>query len=72
MIPELGNLALILALCLAILQGTLPLAGSLTGNARWVALARPVAIGDLHSCGFKLGPGDPELVLVPDQPTARH
>jgi len=45
MIPELGNLALILALCLAILQGTLPLAGSLTGNARWVALARPVAVG---------------------------
>ena len=45
MIPELGNLALILALCLAILQGTLPLAGSLTGNGRWVALARPVAIG---------------------------
>ena len=45
MIPELGNLALVLALCLAILQGTLPLAGSLTGNARWVALARPVAVG---------------------------
>ena len=45
MIPELGNLALVLALCMAILQGTLPLAGSLTGNARWVALARPVAVG---------------------------
>jgi cytochrome c-type biogenesis protein CcmF len=45
MIPELGNLALVLALCLAILQGTLPLAGSLTGNGRWVALARPVAVG---------------------------
>jgi cytochrome c-type biogenesis protein CcmF len=45
MIPELGNLALMLALCLAVLQGTLPLAGSLSGNRRWLALARPVAVG---------------------------
>jgi cytochrome c-type biogenesis protein CcmF len=45
MIPELGNLALVLALCLAIVQGTLPLAGSLTGNGRWLALARTAAVG---------------------------
>jgi cytochrome c-type biogenesis protein CcmF len=45
MIPELGNVALVLALCLAVLQGTLPLAGSLNGNARWLALARTAAIG---------------------------
>ena len=49
MIPELGNLALILALCLALLQGVLPLLGSLgtpsAGKLRWVALARPAAIG---------------------------
>jgi cytochrome c-type biogenesis protein CcmF len=40
MIPELGSLALILALCLACLQGILPLAG-----ARWTTLARPAAVG---------------------------
>jgi cytochrome c-type biogenesis protein CcmF len=45
MIPELGNLALVLALCLAVLQATLPLAGSLNGNARWLALARTAAVG---------------------------
>jgi cytochrome c-type biogenesis protein CcmF len=45
MIPELGNVALVLALCLAVLQGTLPLAGSLNGNARWLALARSAAVG---------------------------
>jgi cytochrome c-type biogenesis protein CcmF len=45
MIPELGNVALVLALCLAVLQGTLPLAGSLNGNARWLALGRSAAVG---------------------------
>ncbi|MGZ8321287.1 MAG: heme lyase CcmF/NrfE family subunit, partial [Telluria sp.] len=45
MIPETGNYALVLALCLALLQGVLPIAGSLNGNARWMALARPAAAG---------------------------
>jgi cytochrome c-type biogenesis protein CcmF len=45
MIPELGHLALILALALALLQATLPLAGAHTGHARWMALARPLATG---------------------------
>src|SRR5919109_1291046 len=45
MIPELGHFALILALLLALIQGTLPLAGAATRNATWMALARPVAQG---------------------------
>ena len=45
MIPEIGNFSLMLALCLALLQGVLPIAGSLRGNARWMALARPAAAG---------------------------
>ena len=43
MIPELGQLALILALCVALVQATLPLAGSYTHNPAWLALARPAA-----------------------------
>ncbi len=45
MIPELGHLALILALILAVAQASLPLAGSLTGNRPWMAMARPLAYG---------------------------
>jgi cytochrome c-type biogenesis protein CcmF len=45
MIYELGHLALILALALALAQSTLPLIGAQTGNAAWMALARPSARG---------------------------
>ncbi len=45
MIPELGHLALILALLLALAQAALPLAGSLTGNRPWMTTARPLAYG---------------------------
>ncbi|MEA3639498.1 MAG: heme lyase CcmF/NrfE family subunit [Lamprobacter sp.] len=45
MIPELGHLALILALILAVAQAALPLAGSLTGNRPWMTMARPLAYG---------------------------
>jgi cytochrome c-type biogenesis protein CcmF len=45
MIPELGHLALILALGLAGLQAVLPLAGAHAGQPRWIALARPLATG---------------------------
>ncbi len=44
MIPELGNFALILALCVALAQGTLPLIGAHTGRQPWIALARPAAV----------------------------
>jgi cytochrome c-type biogenesis protein CcmF len=45
MIPELGHFALILALCIALLQGTLPLIGAARGNDSLMALARPAAQG---------------------------
>jgi cytochrome c-type biogenesis protein CcmF len=43
MIPELGHFALILALLVALAQGTLPLAGAAFGESRLMALARPAA-----------------------------
>ena len=45
MIPELGHFALILALCLAIVQSVFPLVGSLNRTPSWVAMARPLAYG---------------------------
>jgi len=45
MIAELGQLALILALCLAIVQSVVPLVGAAKDNADWMALARPAAWG---------------------------
>ncbi len=45
MIYELGHLALILALAMALAQSVLPLIGAHTGNAAWMALARPSARG---------------------------
>ena len=43
MIPELGHFALILALCLAIVQGTIPLIGASKGIIPWMQLARRAA-----------------------------
>ncbi|HEY0833975.1 MAG TPA: heme lyase CcmF/NrfE family subunit [Azospirillum sp.] len=43
MIPELGHYALVLALFVAIVQATLPMVGAATGNAAWMAVARPCA-----------------------------
>ncbi|MBL8487077.1 MAG: heme lyase CcmF/NrfE family subunit [Rhodocyclaceae bacterium] len=43
MIPELGHFALILALLVSLVQGTLPLLGAHRGRHDWVALARPTA-----------------------------
>ncbi|MDB5923436.1 MAG: c-type cytochrome biosis protein CcmF [Betaproteobacteria bacterium] len=47
MIPEIGQLALVLAFCIALAQGTLPLIGAARGDAAWMALARPAARGQL-------------------------
>jgi cytochrome c-type biogenesis protein CcmF len=47
MIPELGNLALILALVLALVQSTFPLIGSFTHRRSWMSMARPLAWGQL-------------------------
>jgi cytochrome c-type biogenesis protein CcmF len=43
MIPELGQIALLLALAVALILGTLPLVGAARGRADWMALARPAA-----------------------------
>jgi cytochrome c-type biogenesis protein CcmF len=45
MIPELGHFALIVALCIALAQAVLSLAGAARGNAAWMAVARPGAQG---------------------------
>src|SRR5690606_29417538 len=45
MIPELGNFALILAMLLALIQGTLPIIGATRGMPSWIALARPAVQG---------------------------
>jgi len=41
MIPEIGHFALILALCVSIIQGVLPLIGAQQGRREWLLLARP-------------------------------
>ena len=43
MLPELGNVLLILALLVTLLQAVLPLAGAQWGNRVWMAVARPAA-----------------------------
>ena len=43
MIPEIGHFALILALCIAIVQGVVSIAGAQTGMRSWMELARPAA-----------------------------
>ncbi len=43
MIPELGNFALIVALLVAVTQGTLPMLGAALNRPRLMALARPAA-----------------------------
>ena len=45
MIPELGQFALVLALCLSVSQAVLPLVGAHTGRRDFMALARPTAAG---------------------------
>ena len=45
MTPELGQLALALALAVALVQAVVPLAGAANGNLVWMGLARPAAQG---------------------------
>jgi cytochrome c-type biogenesis protein CcmF len=55
MIPELGNFSVMIALCLALVQSIIPIAGSFRGNARWMALARPAAVGQCVFATFAFG-----------------
>lgn len=55
MIPELGNFALILAMLLALIQGTLPLIGATRGIPTWIAIARPVVQGQFVFIAIAFG-----------------
>jgi len=55
MAPELGNFAIILTLCIALVQGALPLIGAARGNRAWMALARPAAQGQFLFIAFAFG-----------------
>jgi len=55
MLPELGLLALILAMLLAVLLGTLPLIGAQRGNDAWMATARPLALSQVVFIGIAYG-----------------
>jgi len=45
MIPEIGHFALILALCVAVVQGSLPIYGAAVGNSALMSVAKPAARG---------------------------
>ncbi len=47
MIPEIGHMALILALSMALLQATLPVIGAHRGISSWIAVAKPAAQAQL-------------------------
>jgi cytochrome c-type biogenesis protein CcmF len=55
MIPELGQFALILALCLAITQCVFPLLGAVRNNSSFMALARPAAQGQFVFVAIAFG-----------------
>ncbi len=44
MIVEIGHFALVLALCVSLVQGTLPLIGAARGDLAWMDTARPSAV----------------------------
>ncbi len=47
MIPELGHFALILALCMAVVQGVLAIFGAARNIPGWIQVAKPAAYGQL-------------------------
>jgi len=55
MTAELGHLALILALLVALVQASLPLVGAHRGRADWIALARPAAQTQFALVAFAFG-----------------
>jgi cytochrome c-type biogenesis protein CcmF len=55
MIPELGQVALSLALAVAVVQAIFPLAGAHNGNLAWMSLARPAAQAQALLVAFAFG-----------------
>src|SRR5476651_833939 len=54
-IPELGQLAMILALCFALVQAVVPLVGAWRGDRLWMSLAQPAAWGQFAFLLFAFG-----------------
>ncbi|MCB1672508.1 MAG: heme lyase NrfEFG subunit NrfE, partial [Pseudomonadales bacterium] len=54
MVPEFGHFSLIMAFCLSLVLGTLPMAGASRGNRVWMNLARPLAAGVFVFLGVSL------------------
>ena len=55
MIPELGQFSLILALCLAITMGIVPMVGAFRKDTRLMSLSRPLAQGQFLFVAFAFG-----------------
>ncbi len=55
MIPELGQFALIIALCIALVQGVLPIVGAARGEGAWMNVARPAAQGQFVFVAIAFG-----------------
>ncbi len=55
MIPEIGNFSLMLALCLALIQGILPILGAARGSQALMQLARPTAAGQFLFVSLAFG-----------------
>ena len=55
MIPELGQFALIIALCIAVVQAVLPIVGAARGDVRWMNVARPGAQGQFVFVAIAFG-----------------
>lgn len=54
MIPELGQFSLILAFCLSILLGILPIVGASRNNLLWMELSRPLTAGVFVFLGISI------------------
>jgi len=52
MIPEIGQIALIIAFALALLQAIIPMTGAQLNNARWINFAAPAARGQFVFVGI--------------------
>jgi len=55
MIAETGHFALVLALMVAVVQGTVPMLGAARGHAPWMELARPAALAQFLLVAVSFG-----------------
>ena len=55
MIAELGHFSLILALCMALVLGIVPIIGAFRGLAGWISVAKPAAYAQLLFMALSYG-----------------